>query len=277
MRRRKPAAESWLRSREGRLLTSVLAIGLGAFAIGYVLTALIFFPSRDQPPVATLPDLEGSREAAARKRLERLGLEFERASALVHPTAPRGTVLAQTPLPGQEVAPGTTVRVIVSAGRDQRAVPDVTALPLRRAAEVLSRSGFTVQVSRQPNAARAERIVALQPAAGTVVALPAVVRLVVSTGPPPVVVPALMGLELRAAKDALAAAGLRLSGVDYDAAALQPQGQVIAQTPAARDSARAGSAVSITVAGFAPIVLPPPPAAESNGGPGAVYQSPTFP
>lgn len=251
-------AAAWMQRPERRLLVRVVALGLGAFVLGYLLTALLFFPGRDRPPVVTLPDLEGAREAAARRQVERLGLELQRASALVHPSAPVGTVLAQTPLPGQEVSPGTPVRVILSAGPERRAVPNVAALPLRRAVEVLSRSGFRVQVVREENAAPAGRIVRLQPAPSTVVELPAPVRIVVSAGPPPVATPVLVGSSLDAASEAVRSAGLRVGEVSYDPAALQPGGTVIAQSPAAGDTTRAGSAVRLTVAGFAPLILPPP-------------------
>lgn len=273
MKRSRSRAAAWLQRPEGRLLARILALGLGAFAMGYLLTALVLFPGRDRPPVVTLPDLEGTREAVARRRVERLGLELERASALVHPSAPAGTVLAQTPLPGQEVALGTPVRVILSAGREQRAVPDVAALPLRRAVEVLTRSGFRVEVVQEQNAAAAGRIVQLRPAPGTVVPLPARVRVVVSSGPPPVEIPNLVGSSVAAASETIRGAGLRVGEVRYDPGAIEPGGTVIAQSPAPGDSGRVGGAVRLTVAGFAPLQLPPP-TADSGAASDSILLSP---
>ena len=70
-------------------------------------------------------------------------------------------------------------------------------------------------------------------------------------------VPDLSGLPQPEAEEALRSAGLRLGSVDY-AESDVPLGGVASQRPAAGDSARAGSSVSITVAGSAPPSAPQP-------------------
>ena len=54
-------------------------------------------------------------------------LAFGVGDSLPNPTIPRGAVVAQTPLPGQEVAPETEIRVILSQGPERREVPRVDA------------------------------------------------------------------------------------------------------------------------------------------------------
>lgn len=238
--------------QERRLPVVVVGVGLLAFLIGYGLTAILFFPGGGSE-VVTVPDLRGMQEAGARRELDRQGLELEEGSALVHPEIPAGAVLAQSPLPGQEVAPGSTVRVTLSSGRDRRVVPDVSSLTGDQALRFLSQAGFQVAMEQRPASRRAGHVLEISPAAGTQVELPAQVRLVVSSGPPRVAVPQLYGLPEPVARQMLEAVGLRLGSVDYDPYSTQPQGEVVYQEPAEGDSLGVGSAVRVTVAGVAPV------------------------
>ena len=240
--------------RSGRtrgLVVRALGVAAVMFGVGYLLAALLFFRGGGAH-VVTVPDLRGQPEAEARRVLDRLDLEMERGSALVHPEVPVGSVLAQSPLPGQEVPPGSVVRVTLSAGRDRVSVPDVTRFAAAQALDLLMRSGFEVQVDTVPHERARGRVVATEPAAGTPVELPARLRLVVSAGPPLTGVPQLVGLDEAAARQALDAAGLQAGEGVYDPYAYAAPGAVVAQDPPAGDSITVGSAVRLIIAGFAP-------------------------
>jgi serine/threonine-protein kinase len=133
----------------------------------------------------TVPDVRGRTLAQAERQIERVGLEIERGSTFAHPTVPRGAVLAQSPLPGQETSRGDAVRVTVSAGPDQRPVPDISGLSGDQARRVLANTGYQVHVEIVSDARPAGRVVAVQPAAGTVLRVPGRVLLQLSAGPPP--------------------------------------------------------------------------------------------
>ncbi|MGI9181923.1 MAG: PASTA domain-containing protein [Longimicrobiaceae bacterium] len=244
-------------TRQGRLLLWIVGVALGAFLIGYIATALLVFPGRDRD-VVTMPDVRGGTEAEARRALERVGLEVERANSLVHPQVPAGVVLAQGPLPGREVARGSPVRVTLSAGRERRRVPEIGALTSEQARQFLARAGFEVEVEEVENPRRTGTVLETDPTIGTMVEMPGRVRLVVSSGPPPVVVPDLADLPESAARDALAAVGLRLGEVEYDPFAPGTLGGVVSQRPAAGATIPVGSQVHVTIAGFSrPPDLPP--------------------
>jgi serine/threonine-protein kinase len=164
-----------------------------------------------------------------------------------HPTADSGRVVGQDPLPGQLARPGDSVRVSVSLGAQRRPVPDVSYLRADRARVALEAAGFSVALDSvqadQPRGA----VVSIEPAPGTRVPVPGEVRLVVSVGPPQVVMPTLVGLEESVARDTLAALGLLITRVDEISSAGPESARVIAQDPPAEQLVFRGSQVRVTV------------------------------
>lgn len=255
-----------------RTVASLVGAGLVLFALGYLAVAVFAFPGGRGDPIVAVPELRGRTLPAARRVAERAVLRVERGSTLNHPRVRRGAVLAQSPLPGEEVTRGTTVRVILSEGPLRRSVPAVDALPAAQASKLLRQIGFRVSVLQQPDERPAGRVLGVRPAAGTVLSIPDSVVLVISSGPPMITVPSLAGLPPSVAADALRNAGLRLGPADYDPFATAPLGEVVAQRPGAGASMQSGSAVGITVSGS-----PPGPTAAPDTGSAAPPSAPPVP
>lgn len=230
-----------------RLLVRVVTLGTTAFLVGYALIALLFIGGGRRPAVVSVPDLREMSVAQARRALGRVGLELQVGDSVPHAELSRGAVLAQSPLPGNEVAPGSKVRVIVSSGRDRRPVPDVGSLPQQQASRILTGAGFRVALRQVPDQRPAGRVVGVEPAAGTMLPLAATVRLLVSAGPPFTVVPSVVGMMEEEARAALQAARLQVGNVEHDFEASGAPGEVLTQSPAAGDSVRVGSSVSLSV------------------------------
>ena len=241
---REPRRRFWSRI-ERRSLDRMAAVVAAAFVLGYLLTALVFIRGGDRPEVVTVPDLRNQDAGPAAAAVEDLGLELIVGDSLPHPSVPRGDILAQSPLPGREVAPGSSVRVILSAGRTQGSVPDVTSLTREPATRLLTASGFRVQVTEVPDRLPSGRVIATEPQAGTRVRLPAEVRLRVSAGPPQVAVPELTGLGAEEARSALEAVGLRLGEIEYQLDELGSYEMIVGQSAAPGDSLRMGAAVHV--------------------------------
>lgn len=225
----------------------VLVLGLGGFLLGYALTALLFFRGRSGGPVVTVPDVRQMDLARAERVLRRVDLGLEVGDSFPNAAFARGTILAQTPLPGQEVAPDSRVSVILSSGAERRPVPRVTALGREQAVRILEASGLRVTVVEEDHPTPAGKVVRTEPAGGTVVEVPREVRLVVSTGPPLVEVPRLVGMTEAEAAAAIQAAQLRVEGVRRLFHPVDPPGLVMAQRPAGGDSIRAGTGVELDV------------------------------
>ncbi|WP_307037984.1 Stk1 family PASTA domain-containing Ser/Thr kinase [Arthrobacter sp. B3I4] len=94
------------------------------------------------PSVIKIPtDLPGRTEADARDVLRRTGLTGAPKTTLNNsPTVPTGIVITTNPAPGQSVAVGSTVEIIVSTGKV--AVPQLIALPQAEAEAALKNVGL---------------------------------------------------------------------------------------------------------------------------------------
>lgn len=115
---------------------------------------------------AMVPNVVGLRDTAADERLQEVG--FQVISTPVSSTRPRGTVLTQTPAGGSLAAPGSTVRITVSGGRQVRTVPNLVEETEAAADRILRDAGFTVRVVDRPvsDPAREGLVVEQVPRAG---------------------------------------------------------------------------------------------------------------
>ena len=114
------------------------------------------------PGTATVPNLVGEAFGPALRRLEASKLR----STVVYArsTQPRGTVTAQRPAAGSKLAPGSRVRVTVSAGPSpsMQSVPDVVGDDQNTAASTLRQAGFTPVVIRRTFAGSSQEGVVLE-------------------------------------------------------------------------------------------------------------------
>lgn len=233
---------------DGRLLGIVAgAIGLG-WLVGYLVSTQLLFPAPPPPrDLQTVPDVRGIGLNAARERLEGAGLTLGTVDSLLHPTVPEGVVLGQAPLPDQSARPETAVRVTVSMGPQTRSVPDVRQLQVERARTVLETSGFLVLVDTAESEVERGRVIDVFPPPDSVVALPSEVSLLVSTGPPVVVMPFVLGLPEEEARSLLDSLGLVVTEVEEAFTFGRDQGIVVEQEPASDTELERGSGVQLKV------------------------------
>ncbi len=104
-------------------------------------------PVKDQ---VVLPDVRGKSLSEAQGILEAQGLRVGRVVEVSHDSLPRGYVISQNPLPKAQLPLGSSVHLLVSAGKatggEEVQVPDVVGLHLEEAQEVLAQSGLVVEV-----------------------------------------------------------------------------------------------------------------------------------
>jgi beta-lactam-binding protein with PASTA domain len=120
----------------------------------------------------TVPDVVGRTAAEAGSLLRRAGLGSPR-TVSVPSEQPKGTVVAQSPVAGSEIAKGEAIRINVSDGAgaaqaSEAEVPGVTGLPEADAISALEEAGFTVRIEREPSEDTAAwgTVVRQEPAAG---------------------------------------------------------------------------------------------------------------
>jgi beta-lactam-binding protein with PASTA domain len=222
-------------------LLLLLLLVAGGLAAAYFLTR--DDDDKNKPAAvssATVPNVVGEKQAEARQRLEERGLHAQvltRASKF-----PKGTVFAQTPTAGAEVARGATVQLSVSA-LAVTSVPNVVGSKSADAVETLKTAGLGAQVVSVAGSKPAGTVLSQAPEGGRRVGKGSTVALKVSRGA--ATVPDVVGQQASDAKAALAAAGLKTS--IFQVTSAESKGNVVAQSPAAGKKVARGSSVRLNV------------------------------
>lgn len=219
----------------------LLLLLIAAGAVG----AWWYFTQQDTRDV---PAVEGLAEAEAVSRVEAEGLDAD--VTRTPNDAQAGTVFAQDPTAGAEVDEGSTVRLDVSGGPEQTAVPNAVGLPEAEARDRLVAEGFEVQTREVFSDDEPGTVIAQAPAAGAQAAKGETVTINVSKGSGEVDVPNVIGLSRAEAEAELESAKLEANVVEVPS--IEPEGTVVAQNPAG-GTAKQGSSVRVNVSsGVAP-------------------------
>jgi eukaryotic-like serine/threonine-protein kinase len=170
----------------GPSILKLVAACVGLFFLGYAAAVYVLFPPLAAPEDGiVVPDLTKMTTSAAGDLLTPLGLALGDSVRLPHASVGPGLIVAQDPLPGQQMRNGGTVRVGVSSGLPAATVPDLVGLGARRAQTLLERLGFEVSQSLENSDRPNGTVIRSTPEAGIRQPLPAHVSLVISSGPAP--------------------------------------------------------------------------------------------
>jgi eukaryotic-like serine/threonine-protein kinase len=158
---------------------------------------------------------------------------------------PAGSVVREFPEGGADLERGSTVGLIVSAGRQEIAVPELIGLERPAATRLVRSLGLVEDVQVVASERPAGVVLDQTPAQGERVPRGSTVTLVVAKGPALVTVPAVVGLTRANAEAQLQTAGLtaRVREVPSE----KPVGTVVAQSPPPRQQVRRGSPVTLNV------------------------------
>ena len=164
-----------------------LGVLAATFGIGYLVAVQILFPPLPEPENGiVVPDLAGTHVSQLAGRLGPLGLSVGGEDIrIAHPSRPPGIVIAQDPLPGQQLRAGGLVKVGVSGGLPRVLVPNVIGFDVERATAVLSQLGLSADQVSQESDRPLGTVLQVQPKPGESQPVPARVLLIVSAGPPP--------------------------------------------------------------------------------------------
>jgi len=230
-------------------LTRAAAICAGLVAVatisGYV--AMIWFLEADKMEV---PRVIGLDSVAAEALIAEVGLAPRVIAEEFSTAIPKGYVARQRPSHGTRLKLGGEVRLIVSRGSDQMAVPELSGLTAAQAGRALAEAGLVLGpvTTIHSDAHRRDTIIAQDPPAGTTVTRGATIRLLESRGPfeDIVVVPDLRGREMVVALNLLKELQLEARLSFYESIA--QGGHVVEQDPAPGAQIKVGGQVQITIA-----------------------------
>jgi serine/threonine-protein kinase len=101
------------------------------------------------PKLAKVPVLVGTQRRVAVQQIRGRGLTPSVSEE--ESTSPAGEVISQSPSAGTEVEPGSTVSIVVSSGKEERAakVPNVIGKERREAVEAVRAAGLTPEVEEE--------------------------------------------------------------------------------------------------------------------------------
>ena len=160
-------------------------------------------------------------------------------------TAPLGTVAGTDPPAGSSVKRDTVINLLISKGPEPVAIPEVVGKKLVGATAELTAVGLEPTITREYSETVAKgRVLSVTPTAGTTVNSGTGVQLLVSDGPPPVVVPKLIDMRRSDAVAALRKLGLKAKVIAGQAT---PLNRVYSQNPAPGTEIPKGSTVTISV------------------------------
>jgi len=178
------------------LLVAILALVLvGAAAAGYVMSAHPFTPV-PQVAVANYVNLPDSQ---AQKAIVNAGLTFKAIRETSDAVAPN-RVIRQDPSAGSKIARGSAVQLVISSGPPTVGLRDVVGYTLDDAQKDLIGDKLNVTVMQKFDPAPKGSVIDERPKPGSKVRQNAKVILVVSQGPAPIKMPALVGLTLDKAR-----------------------------------------------------------------------------
>ncbi len=227
----------------------IRSTAVGGFAIGFIAVALWLLPQTLIRGESAVPNVVGLLYSDAAARLSAAGFTVKTGESLHHPTAPKTSVLGQSPAPGVKSAKGNDVTLDVSLGAKRGTVSNVMGMTREVATKALEDAGFDVAsdvVEKLDKRPRGE-VVAATPRIGSTVLQPATVKLTISAGPDAIGVPSLVGMPVDDALALIGQLGLTAAPTRDDSTSTQPDGVVSGQRPAANAPAAPGSAVTLTI------------------------------
>ena len=265
--------EAAARRRKRGLIALAVA---GVLVLAGLVVLLVSLNSGDddaaaEPTTATvqLTDLAGLTQAQAETALTQQGLELGEVTTAASDTVAEGSVVSSDPAAGQTVDEGTAVNLVVSAGPDTVAIPNVVGLSQDRATSNLQSAGFTrINTQQVPSTQPEGNVVTVDPAEGSQ-ANPEtqVITLGISTGTAPI--PDVRGQTYEQARATLQTAGfsdITQINVESDEVA---QGLAVGTEPGEGNQASADDPIVVQIAVPVPTqttaTTTPPTSAPSTG------------
>jgi serine/threonine-protein kinase len=240
-------------------LVYLVAVVAG-FSLAYLLVAFVIFPAGVIPRDVKVPNVTGLDFDEAAQRLAQAGFKTEKGEQRYNNSAPKMTVLEQSPPPGAREGVGAKVTLVVSGGQRMVTVPTVTGMSRADAQALLEKEGFDIgDVLQSQSTSPPGTAIGTRPTAGTAISTPSTVSIVVSSGPPAPSMPDLMGRDVGAARQVLTQLGVKSVSITREQNNLGAPGTVIGQSPVSGATIAPGSTVSLRV-----VAEPAPPPSEAT-------------
>ncbi|NYD39962.1 Stk1 family PASTA domain-containing Ser/Thr kinase [Nocardioides panaciterrulae] len=267
----------------GRGPRTGLLVGLGLLLLVLIAAAVFLVPKlfNSPPDQVRVPSVTGLSEKKARAEIGDAGLGIGNVDYQSDDSVKKNQVISQDPDPTKDayVAPGSDVDLVVSTGKPLISVPSVVGLDRAAAASTLRGDNLRVTFSMRDSDDPRGQALSTDPAPGQ--SVPEGTKVTVYWSDGPETVPAVVGMDRKAAEQAIRDAGFT-PDVVKTSDTTKPEGTVIRQSPKRGEKASQGSTVTLVVSSFQqPSESPSPtgsPSASPTGPPsGPPTTSPPLP
>ena len=239
-----------------------------SFAVVAAAAVMIFLGTQlfgGRAVTVTVPKLQGMTIAEAETALGNVQLVLGEQTPQADDTAPKGTILSQSPAAGENLQVGQAVNVIVSNGKEQTTVPDLVDLATQDDARIaLTDSKLILGKVDAKDSDKAEGTVLSQSVpAGTSIDSGSRIDITISSGK--LTVPDVTNKTKTDARNQLINLGFTVEIVTEENASV-PANTVLAQTPTANSLAKKGTTITLTVSTTpaAPTATPSPSASQTT-------------
>ncbi|GAA1842355.1 Stk1 family PASTA domain-containing Ser/Thr kinase [Brevibacterium marinum] len=236
------ASSAPVRRRRRRLATTI-----GAGLLVLVLIAWLVIANLPAPTSIVPAELAGKDLDEVTSQIEETGLETQ-PKKVYDDSVPAGTVIGTQPVGGSELAPDSTVTVVVSKGEEMFEVPKLEGLNTEDAEAALKKADLAVgKVDEQySDSVDQDVVISASKKSGEELSKDSEVDLVVSRGEKPIPVPNVEGLTFDAAYATLAKRGFRV-GKDEVFSDDVPKGKIVSQWPTSSKSKPDNSLIIVRV------------------------------
>lgn len=205
-----------------------------------------------------VPQLIGLTKDQAQESLENSQLAAE-IELVFSEVVPEGIVISANPASGSSVSKSTVINLQISKGPEYLSVPNLTGLSLDEVRKILTDAGLQLgQVTYEYSSdTKKELAIAASPAFGELAKPNSVVSVILSKGPEPVAIPALVGISEIEATTKLSELGFKSITVVKEFSNTVATGVVISQTPEASTLQLPKVTITLTVSkGIKPVSVP---------------------
>ncbi|GGK92528.1 putative serine/threonine-protein kinase [Sphaerisporangium melleum] len=220
---------------------------IGAFiGVGYAFLS----SGGDKPETTTvsIPIVKGQTADAAQAKLTSLGLKVEIVEEF-NSEVEKGTVIGSDPIAGEKVSSDTVVKLQVSKGVKQAAVPDVIGSTVDEATSTMEANKLNADVIYVVSAKEQGKVFQTKPAAGAKVDEGSIVKLYVPKAATPV--PDVTGQTQQDATATLKGAGFKVRVVKQTSETVA-EGTVISQSPPPGSKLTANTTITLVVSSGPP-------------------------
>jgi serine/threonine protein kinase len=260
MRNGKKAGNTKKKPKNKKFYIVAALIVIALIAVGYggslLIKEMLFVD------VVEVPDIRGMTEEEAEEELNKVGLKMEIRERKNNPDFEAGTIISQHPKEGTENKVSNPVLVVLSLGPEKTEVPYLINRSSSEAQAELQEAGLVEGEikTRFSETVPVGVVMDQSPQPGIRVDEGTPVDLVISSGPEmePVIVPAVVGLDLQTAKTRIQNAGMILGDTYPQESDIVPEGYIIRQSVPPNSVVEEGASIGLWVSTGKKVVEQPP-------------------